>query len=282
MSKWDIRGPVHTVRTQSEHSHHLVIYLPDGKISASEYRNLNGSITRSNYIYDSFGRLEEIRFDLDGAPTGRSVCFYDERGRLTRVVEVNLDGAERESQTCTYSPDGRRTRSVFAAPPHPDAKLTTFALRPDEDDEVLLYDHQHRLQQRVLLTRDSTGRLVREESQNPHPVLSKFVNITTYTHDQQGRLLERRSRMGELSDRRTTFLYADNDDPIEETSQDLSREMWMDEQGDLHPTKENSTSHTTRFSYIYDDQGNWTERSTNNFDPSTTEHREITYYSTPA
>ena len=108
---------------------------------------------------------------------------------------------------------------------------------------------------------------------------------TTYAYDGKGRLEERRTRMGELGDDRTTFRYDDGDNPIEETREHSSREVGVDEEGTVQPTKENSHTQYVRFEYTYDAQGNWTERAVwsrmqqnPTFERSNVARREITYY----
>ena len=72
--------------------------------------------------------------------------------------------------------------------------------------------------------------------------------------------MERTTRMGGLSEQRTTFRYNDHDDPTDEISEDHSRGASMDSDGVVHTSDERSEAQHTRFDYQYDDHGNWTER----------------------
>ena len=85
----------------------------------------------------------------------------------------------------------------------------------------------------------------------------EFFSRITYTYDSRGRRLERMTKFGTLSESRTTYQYGDYDDPIAET------------------TEENASVQQHRFEYVYDPQGNWTERIVPG---SNIERRLITYY----
>jgi YD repeat-containing protein len=345
LANWKVLGPVHTLCTEfaewdlsleqwqaARHSN-LVRFHPDGKIDESEAYNPDESIARSRYIYDAAGRLEELRFEMNAAATGKAVYTYDEHARLARVVSVDQSGKQRESESYTYTEDGKKIKVYFIPRQEPDVAFgygiegttnaysapgaTTITTRYDDrgqPGEVFFYDDGRRLLRRVIFTRDSTGRLIREEmhfgERIPFPEMEKELenasaedreataamlrnlfgpkkvrSSTTYAYDTKGRLVERRMRTGQLSDRCTTFRYDDHDNPIEETTRHTSREMQMDEEGNLRPTKENTNRQSVRFEYRYDAQGNWTERvvwsrweANPNFERSNVERREITYY----
>ena len=92
-------------------------------------------------------------------------------------------------------------------------------------------------------------------------------------------------RMGSLSEERTTFQYDDKDNPIEEVSEDHSREIHLDDAGAVQAREEEPRERHVRFEYQYDAQGNWTERtvwgrtgSQEEFQCSNIERRTITYY----
>jgi hypothetical protein len=344
LANWNVHGPVHTLRTefaewdlsleqwQAARNFNSVRFHPDGRINESEGYNPDQSIARSSFVYDAAGRMQETRFEMNGVATSKGIYYYDEHGRLTRVVDVDQGGTERESESYSYSQDGRKTKVYFVPKQEPNVTFgygiegtthsysapgaTTISTRYDDrgqPDEVLFYDDGQRLLRRVIFTRDSTGLLIREEmhfgEQIPFPhmeeelenspkdrerALAMFTNLfgpdkvmssTTYAYDAEGRLVERRTRTGQLGDHRTTFRYDDHNNPIEETDEHTSREMQMDEEGNLHAMKETSNKQSVRFEYRYDAQSNWTERvvwsrweSNPNFERSNLERREITYY----
>ena len=91
--------------------------------------------------------------------------------------------------------------------------------------------------------------------------------------------------MGTLGEEHATFRYDHHDNPIEETTEDASREVDVDENGTVRTTAENIQRRHVRFDYEYDAQGNWTERvvsirpeSRPDYQPSNVERRTITYF----
>jgi YD repeat-containing protein len=284
-------------------------------------------------VYDALGLLREARFGRNDESNVKTLYSYDERGRLTRVASVDRDGAESESETDSYGQDGRRTKVYLVPKLEPKTWFsfgiegtalsygaegaTTITTRYDDVGqpfEVVFSGADERVLRRVIFTRDSTGRLMKEEMhlcespafpgiekelENAQPeareaAMAMFANLfgsrmvfssTTYGYDEKGRLLERRTRMGELADERTTFRYDDMDKPVEETHEHTSREMRVDEEGNLAQAQETSHTQDTHFEYSYDAQGNWTERAVwsrlrpnPNFERSNVTRREIAYY----
>jgi len=328
LAQWNVQGPVHTLR--SEHAEWdlsleqwkaaqyftLVRFHPSGRINESESHNPDGSISRSSYAFDAVGRMQEARFGMNGYPVSKNIYFYDERGRLARVVGVDRDGTERESEAYSYGQGGKKTRVCFSPKQDPNAGtvgIDVTALSHSDTDELLLRDDD-RLLSRVVFTRDSAGRLISAQmhfgEQIPFPHFEKelenatpqareaaaaaivkvfgpknIMSSTAFTYDEKGLLQERSTRTGELGVHRTTFRYDDHDNPIQETNKHTSRQMRIDEEGNLHPTKETSSTQNVRFEYRYDSQGNWTERvvwsqlePNPNFERSNVTRREITYY----
>jgi YD repeat-containing protein len=321
LAKWSVQGPVHTLRTEHEAPHFtLVRFHPDGRIDEIEYHNRDASVSRSSYTYDAAGRIQETRFGMDGGAITRNIYSYDESGRLTRIVTVDPEGREREPETYSYSQDGKRTRVSFIPKQEPNAGygIDCSGFASDETgaplDEVLLYDDDHRLVNRLTYKRDSAGRLVNDEmhagEQGPFPNLEKalenaspaarealmamladvfgphkVLSSRTYTYDGKGRLVERRLRMGELGGHRTTHRYDDRDNLIEETTEHTSHDMQFDEAGKISPTKDISRTQHLRFEHTYDAHGNWTEQvvfsrlePNPNFERSNAVRRVITYY----
>jgi hypothetical protein len=248
---------------------------------------------------------------MNDGPVGKSLYFYDDRERLTRVVDVHKDGTERESETYSYDQNGKRTKTYFVSKHLVNAFMysiegttqsygaegaSTITTRYDhrgKPDEVLFHDADQRLLRRVVFTRDGAGRLTTEElylgEESPSPNIvfgpNSVLSSTSYTYDAKGRILERRTRTGELGDHRTTFGYDEHGNPADESHEDISREMQIDEAGVLQAMKETSSTQNVRFEYQYDAQGNWQERvvwirrvPNPNFERSNITRREITYY----
>jgi hypothetical protein len=323
LAAWNVHGEVHSLRTEfaewdltleqwrAAQYFTIVRFRPGGAIGENEHHNPDGTISQSSYIYDTAGRMQEARFGMNDGPVSRNLYLYDERGRLARVVGVEPDGTEREAETYSYGQDGKRTKVYFVPKQFVNAfmyaiegtvqsygapgagTITTLYDDGGRPSEVLFHDADRRLLRRVVFTRDGMGRLITEEmhlgEESPFPELlfgaNSVLSTTTYVYDAKGRILQRRTRMGELGERHTTFRYDDHDNPTEETNEDVSREMQIDDAGALHTAKERSSTQNARFDYTYDAQGNWLERvvwgrleSNPNFERSNITRREITYY----
>ena len=323
LAEWNVHGDVHSIRTEfaewdlsleqwrPAQSFTIVRFHPDGTISENEHHNPDGTISQSSYHYDAAGRMQEARFGMNDGPVSRSLHFYDERGLLTRVVGVDPDGTEREAENHGYGQDGKRTKVYFVPKQLANAfmyaiegtvqsygapgasTITTLYNDGGHPYEVLFHDADQRLLRRVAFTRDGTGRLITEEmrlgEESPFPELlfgpNSVLSTTMYVYDAKGRILQRRTRMGELGEHRTTFRYDDRDNPIEEIHEDISREIQIDEAGALHAAQEKSSTQNVRFDYTYDARGNWQERivwcrlePNPNFERSNITRREITYY----
>ena len=323
LAEWNVHGSVRSIRTElaewdltleqwrAAQYFTIVRFHPGGVVSESEHHNPDGTISRSSFTYDAAGRILEARFGMDDGPVSKSLYLYDERGRPTRVVGVDPDGTEREAENYSYGQDGKRTKVYFVPKQVANAfmcaiegtvqlygapcatTITTRYADGGKPDEVSFHDADQRLLRRVIFTRDGAGRLITEEirlgEESPFPSIvfgpNSVLTSTIYAYDAEDRILQQRTRMGELGENRTTFRYDDRDNPIEEIHEDISREIQIDDAGVLHTAKEKSSTQNARFDYTYDAQGNWLGRlvwsrlaSNPNFERSNITRREITYY----
>ena len=267
----------------------------------------------------------ESSFQLGDGPIDRTVYSYDEAGRHVRTVQVSHDGTEKEAEMCTYDSAGKKTKVHFLGLPGastgfrvegseqsyvaPGAvRMTTTYDEKHLPARAVVEDASHKTITTVTLTRDAAGRLVKEEMemdqesmfadlfQNVPPeqretaaavfkeALGKFSS-TSYTYDGQGRRVERNMGMGRLGEHRSTYLYEDRDDPIEEINEDRHREAKINESGGVEYTPDRVNLQHNRFVYHYDAQGNWTERvvwyrlePNPDFQRSNVERRTITYH----
>ena len=297
----------------------------DGAVSATDFHNPDGSIAHSRWVYDDAGRLMESSFQLGDGPIDRTVYSYDDAGRHVRTVQVSHDGTQTETEICTYDSDGNKTKVRFlgrlGAPngfgvegseeSYPAPGATTMTTTYDEKHlptRTVFEDANHKPVTTVTLTRDATGRLAKEEMvmdqesmltnllQEAPPeqfeaaaaifkdALGKFTS-TSYTYDGQGRRVERTNRMGRLGEHRSTYLYHDRDDPIEEINEDRHREANINENGGVEYSPDRVNRQHNRTEYVYDARGNWTERTVSyQVDPNTpfqrsnVERRAITYH----
>jgi hypothetical protein len=179
--------------------------------------------------------------------------------------------------------------------------------------EAIFHDAGGQGLRRLLFTRDPVGRLLTEAvlfpGESPFPELqldagtvpaeerarlaaalkAAFVDhvliSTDYRYDANGRLVERTSRMGTLSEDRTTYEYSDHEHPIAETSLSRSHGVDADDNGAVRTIDEDDHRHHARFDYQFDSYGNWTERICSGrsdqqpeFQRSNIERRTLTYY----
>jgi hypothetical protein len=344
LALWNVHGPVDTLRTETAEWDRVkegwqpaklqtvVRFRPDGQIAEAEYHNPDGSIARRTCVYNDAGQILEARFQTKDGPVSKTISSYDNSGRLVRTVNIDENGARTESEIYRYDSSGRKTRVQFLPKVEGNvgysmdvegalamfgtsgaATMTTAYDDQDRANEVLIHDASHRLLRRMTYTRDSAGRLLKEEVKldrgAPFPDMEERLKeappeareslqaalatilgannplSNTYAYDEKGRQVEKIMRMGLLGEHRTTFHFDDHDNPIEEVSEDINREVRMDEQGHPQPSSESSHNQHTRFVYKYDAKGNWTEREVwiifepkKDFQRSNIERRQISYY----
>ena len=104
-----------------------------------------------------------------------------------------------------------------------------------------------------------------------------------HTYDQQGHRVHTRMRMGQLSDETTSTTYNEHGDEVEVINESIQRGYNRDEDGRISETlaDERMTRSESQFRYDYDARGNWTMKAVQSpgGEPSTIEHRTITYFS---
>jgi hypothetical protein len=281
-------------------------YDAAGRFSELRFAMSGGPVSRTSYLYDEFGRRTRVyHIDKDGNEHESEGWRYEHDGRKTKTYSV----PKLEPNTdFVYTIEG--TEQSYSATGT--AIIVTEYDQADRPIEVLFQDAEQRLLRRVTFERDSAGRLVKEELHltGPNPladVQKELENVppavretaassieilfgpvlsrTTYAYDREGHLQERLMLMGALAESRTTFRYDDYGNPIDQVTEDSSREMQIDEEGNIRPVKQNSSKHHIHFAYTYASPGNWVERvvwnrlePNPNFQRSNVERREITYY----
>ncbi len=319
-STWDIaRGEWQPPRGVA-----VTSFRPDGAVSGTDFHNPDGSIAHSRRVYDAADRLLESSFQIDDGTIDRTVYSYDEAGRHVRTVQVSHDGTQKETETCTYDSAGKKTKVCSLGHHGANASFTvegseqlyvapgaaTMVTTFDEKHlpaRAVVTDADHKPIATVILTRDAAGRLVKEEMEMDREsmitdllqkapleqraataavfkeALGKFSS-TSYTYDAQGRRVERIMSMGRLGEHRSTYLYEEWDDPVEEINEDRHREGKINDDGGIEYTPDRVNLQRNRFVYRYDAQGNWTQREVwyrlepnPDFQRSNVERRAITY-----
>jgi YD repeat-containing protein len=350
LARWELRGPVRTLRTHSAEwnpdtgdwwplkNRVVAMFRPDGLLSEIEHHNPDGSAPREVRLYDEGGRLTEDQSWANDVLGRRVLHIYDVDGRLASSMAVDAHGTKREVERCRYDDNGRKTKVVFLPVPESSATscstsscgmfygvegtdaaysapgATTSMTAYDERElpsEVSFHDANNAPVCRVVFSRDQDGRVQSERMQferqatffgpafdievptEERESLAKLLttvfedhtfSLTTYAYDRKGRRIETVRRMGQLWEERTTFRYDDYDNPVEQVTVDLGRDMRI-EDGAVTTDERPSHPQHVRFEYQYDAYGNWTERVVwQRTEPnaeerrSNIERRTITYY----
>jgi len=137
----------------------------------------------------------------------------------------------------------------------------------------VLYDADDRVIRRIAFRYDARGLLLEEGELVGGSIRDDFRN--EYRYDAFGRKIEADKRWGDFGSARRTFAYNDMGDMVEEIIEQNTGLM-MEDTG--------SQAWTERFTYQYDDDGNWIERTTETIlhtgeaRVSMIERRELTYY----
>jgi YD repeat-containing protein len=302
----------------------LVSFRPDGWVNSSSFMNPDGSVVQQRWVSSDAGLPVESTSQMDDGPAVRTTLSYDGKGRHLRTVLRDHDGTEKETEAIHYSSDGKTKVRFFGiaganaffniegteqgvGAPGATSMITEYDER-DRPGKVVFEDANHKTVTVVTLKRDSAGRLLSfetnmgaasrfaglfekappEERDRMAAVLRQVVgdtSTTTFRYDEQGRLRERVIGRGSLGENRSTYAYGEREDPIEETTENTSREASINNDGDPIYTASKVRRQQNRFEYTYDTHGNWTERivsyrlETNpDLQRSNIERRVITYY----
>ena len=167
------------------------------------------------------------------------------------------------------------------------ASMTTLYDRHDRPVETVFHDSQSRALSRFALRYDEAGRLVEEfqiseiEETLPSDMLAVLnpAQIETlkssfgfgegrrrwlrlHRYDNEGHCVETISRMGIFDNERKKMAYNQHGDVSETQSTRDSKEIGIDDEGHVVEPSEPHRAHNSeaRYSYRYDDHGNWTER----------------------
>jgi hypothetical protein len=281
-----------------------------GRVVEEQFGTRNGPNSVVVSSYDTLGRLEaKANVAPDGTRRHAERYEYNEAGRRTKTTFLPAAAAGGDDACMCYAIEGsEQSHSVPGA-------VTLMVAYGDREQpaEASFHDASGQLLRRILFSRDRDGRLLIEAVQfsgdSPFPDLpldagkippeerarlatamkAAFVNqvlsSTEYRYDASGRLVERTSRMGTLSEDTTTYEYGDHELPIAETFSSRSHDVDVDDAGAVRTSDDETTRHHNRFEYQFDAKGNWIERVCSwrahlepVFHRSNIERRTITYY----
>jgi YD repeat-containing protein len=284
-------------------------YDANGLLQEIETRNRTSSVSKSIYLYDRSGRLQRVVARLaDGTEnTAQTFSYDDQRKTKTRHLDSTSGPAD---SAVMYTVEG--SDAAFAAPGA--TSMTTVYDAQDRPVETLFHDSKGRVLSRVTLRYDDGGRMVEEtqttetEATLPPDMLAQLnpaqlqsVKIIlgvgeggqrwkrTHRYDAEGHRVETVFRLGALGGSWKTMAYNEHGDLSEERSADDSKGLSVDDQGHMVEASEPSTGKApiseARFSYQYDEHGNWIERVISSrhepdkpFVVSSVDRRSLAYY----
>ena len=296
-------------------------YDEEGHILARLYRNPDGSAWTVRNTYDASGKLIKTTSGKDGAPSDATHYAYDDQGRLTSIttngappVTFHYDEQGRKTKVQTSRAEDYRANVGTAGAPFEAADMPpnlegggTATTKYDENDRptgVEVRNAQGELISRAVRVYDDQGN-VKEDKQildDPINILPAEVRAKIasepgqadalraqltqamgghegfssigYTYDAQGRVIEQAQQFFNQVERVETT-YNEQGDVAGEKR--LSTQAGEQEQ--LPQTPE------TRFTYHYDQHGNWTEKITlqstsarGAFEPCDSARRTLTYF----
>jgi YD repeat-containing protein len=284
-------------------------YDANGLLQEIETRDAVGSVSKSIYLYDRSGCLQHVVTRLADGAENRAQTFSYDGQRKTKTRHLNSTSRSADSAVA-YTIEG--SDAAFSVPGA--ALMTTVYDNQDRPVETLFQDSKRRGLSRVTLRYDDAGRVV-EETQtteteatlppdmlaqlNPAQLQSLKIILgvgqggqqwkRTHRYDAEGHRVESVIRLGALGGSWKTMAYNEHGDLTEEKSAHDSREFSVDVQGHMVQPSEPPSRKTpiteARFSYQYDDQGNWIERVISSRPEaekppavSSVDRRSLTYY----
>jgi len=296
-----LRGRLRTCATERDYQypsrrwvmHTDDTFSPEGHLLQRRHRNPDGSHWSTIFRYDEQGRpLEKEQLSEDPGASQLFSYQYDVLGRLDRIVLRSGKDDERVFESVRYASDGTKTRTSYPTALDSTKRETTGVSAEamlhysmdavvimtvfdagDHPIRKVLYDADDRVIRRVGFRYDTRGLLLEEGELVDGRIRDDLRNV--YRYDVSGRQIEADKRWGDLGGRRRTLAYNDRGY--------IAQEMSEQNTGIFSEANE-IQSWTERFAYQYDDQGNWTERTTEtivqNGDAriSMIERHELTYY----
>jgi hypothetical protein len=208
LARWELRGPVRTLRTQFAEwnpetgdwwplkNRFVATFRADGQLSEIEHHNPDGSVPREVRVYDDAGRLTEDQWWSNDTLTRRVVHTYDVGGRSASAATVDADGTKHDTERSQYDENGRKTKVVFLPVPEtsgatcstgscgtmygvegtdvaysaPGATTsTTIYDERERPSEVMFHDASNALVRRVVFSRDDDGRMLSERMEFAGP-----------------------------------------------------------------------------------------------------------------
>ena len=271
---------------ESQESSTTYAYDSTGRLLKKTTKSAASPTSEIKYNYDDKGRI----ISITGDPLGNSTFEYDDNGRKTRIVSSPSKPLVPEGTQYTFPMP--ETEDPYL--PIPTGGHVKISLNDqDQPAEWQISDASGNLLNRLIRTYDENGRLteLRYTIENflfslPAEALQEFLaepdaaeqlmqgltellgeqrnfTRTTFNYDDAGRVIEKHHHTGYSLETTTKITYNDHFDTLEEhefTTGDLNppRDTQPGEVSSRPPFPNQESD--TRYSYNYDNFGNWTEQ----------------------
>lgn len=296
----------------------------EGRLLATVHRNSDGSQWMSYFSYDNSGRLLNIASGSEGQMKQTSY-LYDHAGRLQSIRQENKPGGSttftydergRKTKNEISRPEDYRPNLAFAGSPFEVADrapnmlgggtATTFYDEQDRATEVQVHNAEGELISRVVRTYDADGRIAEEhqildtpETLIPAEHRAKLIEESGGSADevmQELRAQLTKLMSGQPGPSSVAYRYGTQGHLIHTSRRIFNHEYEIEatynQHGDVESEIERgtqspdpSTFSEARYSYIYDQHGNWTEKATlhrsnpeADFQPLPAVTRSLIYY----
>jgi len=260
-------------------------YDASGRLLQLQNGKEGGPATQTVYSYDDHGKLLSI---TDSKSPGNPVTFhYDEQGRKTSVL-VSRPEDYRPNVAVAGSP----FQALSMAPNLPGGGTST-TLYDDQDRpvEIQVRDAQGEVVNRAQRIYDAQGRITEEkqildnpETMFPAEIRAQIVQESGASPEESGAVMEQlRAQLKELMGGRsgpysTAYSYDSQGRIIATRRNIFNREQSIETTYNEHGDKAGEVTHSakiggaesdfglppfseTRYSYQYDDRGNWTQQT---------------------
>jgi YD repeat-containing protein len=264
----------------------------------------------SKYNYDDKRRV----VSMTGNPEQTSTFEYDDQGHKTRILSPGSTVASALPASIAYEfpapenedpylpiPARGRTKILFNEQNQPvewqvsdaNGNLVNRLIRTDDENgrlaeqrytmENVLLTFPVETQQELLADPAAAEELSRQFTQ----LLGEQRNLTrtTYRYDADGRLIEKHNHMGTSVEIISKTAYNEHFDKSEELTVTIGDSITPADQQSGEPSSSTpppSQKSVTRYSYKYDNLGNWTEQRTasaSSANDATVIRRTLIYYS---
>ena len=308
VTEYDEQGRILSTRNGASNGSTWVMqyqYSASGQLLKIAFGKEGEAPTQATYSYDPQGELQAI---TDESGTRKASSFrYDEHGRKTRI-EISRPEDYRPNVASGNGP----FESLDRAPNLPGGgSATTIYDEHDRPSEVQVRDGQGELVSRAVRTYDAQGRILEEKqilenvtSMFPPEARAKLLEKTGLSAEQLRQQLH--AEMSTLTGGESTYSMAYRYDsaghPIHTSRKVFNRQEEIETTYNEYGDKESEITTTTlvggendghpansysavRYSYVYDQQGNWTEQRTSYrpssngaLEPSMVVKRTLVYY----